>query len=77
MIKLWHQSKACAIDVSNYMIRELNELLDKSDIIPAVNQVEFHPWANAHRIEVEEEKPDKERGYYLHPDLYSQQKRIE
>jgi hypothetical protein len=27
-------------------------------------------WANAHRIEVEEEKPDKERGYYLHPDLY-------
>jgi hypothetical protein len=29
-------------------------------------------WANAHRIEVEEEKPDKERGYYLHPDLYGQ-----
>jgi hypothetical protein len=29
-------------------------------------------WANAHRIEVEEEKPDKERGYYLHPDLYRQ-----
>ena len=30
------------------------------------------PWANAHRIEVEEDKPDKERGYYLHPDLYRQ-----
>ncbi len=29
-------------------------------------------WANAHRIQVEEEKPDKERGYYLYPDLYSQ-----
>jgi hypothetical protein len=29
-------------------------------------------WANANRIEVEEDKPDKERGYYLHPDLYSQ-----
>jgi hypothetical protein len=29
-------------------------------------------WANAHRIEVEEDKPTKERGYYLHPDLYSQ-----
>src|ERR671921_1893475 len=28
------------------------------------------PWANAHRIEVEEDKPDKERGYYLHPHLY-------
>ena len=30
------------------------------------------PWANAHRIEVEEDKPDKERGYYLHPDVYGQ-----
>ena len=29
-------------------------------------------YANANRIEVEEEKPDKERGYYLHPDLYGQ-----
>jgi hypothetical protein len=29
-------------------------------------------WANAHRIQVEEDKPDKERGYYLHPDLYGQ-----
>jgi hypothetical protein len=28
------------------------------------------PWANAHRIQVEEDKPDKERGYYLYPDLY-------
>jgi diketogulonate reductase-like aldo/keto reductase len=31
--------------VSNYSIIELNELMDKSDIIvPAVNQVEFHPF---------------------------------
>jgi len=27
-------------------------------------------WANAHRIPVEEDKPEQERGYYLHPDLY-------
>jgi hypothetical protein len=27
-------------------------------------------WANAHRIPVEEEKDVKERGYYLHPELY-------
>jgi hypothetical protein len=35
-------------------------------------------YANAHRIQVEEDKPDKERGYYLHPDLYRQpeEKRI-
>lgn len=29
-------------------------------------------YANAHRILVEENKPVAERGYYLHPELYSQ-----
>jgi hypothetical protein len=29
-------------------------------------------YANAHRIPVEELKSDKERGYYLHPDLFGQ-----
>jgi hypothetical protein len=29
-------------------------------------------WANAHRIRVEEDKPDKERGYYIYPELYDQ-----
>ena len=37
-----------------------------------VTGIRKDPWANANRIEVEEDKPDKERGYYLHPDLYSQ-----
>jgi len=27
-------------------------------------------WANAHRIPVEQEKPQVERGFYLHPELY-------
>jgi hypothetical protein len=37
-----------------------------------VTGIRKDPWANAHRIEVEQDKPDKERGYYLHPDLYGQ-----
>jgi hypothetical protein len=37
-----------------------------------VTGIRKDPWANANRIEVEEEKPDKERGYYLHLDLYGQ-----
>ena len=36
-----------------------------------VTGIRKDPWANANRIQVEEDKPDKERGYYLHPDLYS------
>ncbi len=31
-------------------------------------------WANAHRIPVEEAKPDKEAGTYLHPELFGQPK---
>jgi hypothetical protein len=27
-------------------------------------------WANRHRISVEEDKPDHERGYYLHPEAF-------
>ena len=36
-----------------------------------VTGVRKDPWANAHRIQVE---ADKERGYYLYPDLYDQPK---
>jgi hypothetical protein len=37
-----------------------------------VTGIRKDPWANDHRIGVEEDKPAKERGYYLHPDLYGQ-----
>ena len=37
-----------------------------------VTGIRRDPWANANRIRVEEDKPAKERGYYLHPDVYSQ-----
>ena len=37
-----------------------------------VTGIRKDPWANAHRIQVEEDKPDKERGYYMYPDLYGQ-----
>jgi hypothetical protein len=37
-----------------------------------VTGIRKDPWANTHRIQVEEDKPVKERGYYLHPDLYGQ-----
>ena len=37
-----------------------------------VTGIRRDPWANANRIHVEEDKPAKERGYYLHPELHSQ-----
>jgi hypothetical protein len=35
-----------------------------------VTGIHKDPWANANRIQVEEDKPAKERGYYIYPDLY-------
>jgi hypothetical protein len=37
-----------------------------------VTGIRKDPWANAYRVKVEEDKPDKERGHYLHPELYGQ-----
>jgi diketogulonate reductase-like aldo/keto reductase len=44
MIKILKDGKSRAIGVSNYSIDELKETLQISDIIPAVNQVEVHPF---------------------------------
>lgn len=38
------KDKAHSIGVSNFTIRHLTELLDDTDTVPAVNQVEFHPY---------------------------------
>lgn len=35
--------------------------------VPGIRQ---DAWANAHRIQVEVDKPERERGYYIHPELY-------
>jgi hypothetical protein len=37
-----------------------------------VTGIRQDPWAEAHRLVVEEAKPVEERGYYLHPALYGQ-----
>ena len=38
------QEKTRSIGVSNFTIRHLTELLAETDAVPAVNQVEFHPY---------------------------------
>ena len=44
LVQLLKNGRARAIGVSNYTIHHLTELLDKSDIVPMVNQVEFSPF---------------------------------
>ena len=42
--KLYGEGKCRAIGVSNYTIAHLKETLEYAEVIPTVNQVEFHPW---------------------------------
>lgn len=44
--KIYHSGQAKAIGVSNFQIPQLEELFQISDIVPAVNQIEYHPLWN-------------------------------
>ncbi len=41
---LLSQGKVRAIGVSNFMVEHLTPLLDKASVVPAVNQIEVHPY---------------------------------
>ena len=41
---------ARAIGVSNFSVKTLTELLDRTDVVPAVNQVELHPSLPQHEL---------------------------
>ncbi len=42
--KIYAEGRAHAIGVSNYTIRHIEDLLQTAEVVPTVNQVEFHPW---------------------------------
>jgi diketogulonate reductase-like aldo/keto reductase len=46
------QGLSKAIGVSNYTVRHLMELLANSDVVPAINQIEFHPFIYEQQKEV-------------------------
>ncbi len=41
-----------AIGISNYMVHHLEELLDHTDVVPAVNQIELHPYNYLSRVDI-------------------------
>lgn len=44
MEEIYKSGRAKAVGVSNYTVRHLTELLNANQVVPAVNQVEFHPF---------------------------------
>ncbi|WP_422480339.1 aldo/keto reductase [Pleomorphochaeta sp. DL1XJH-081] len=47
---LYKEGRVRAIGVSNFHVHHLKDILDASDVIPAVNQVECHPLLNQKEI---------------------------
>ncbi|HVZ64917.1 MAG TPA: aldo/keto reductase [Lacunisphaera sp.] len=74
MERLLRSGRVRAIGVSNYMIPHLDELLAAAEIVPAVNQIEFHPYLQSkalvahcerHGIQVEAWSPLQQAGPLL------------
>lgn len=42
--KLYREGRIRAIGVSNFLRHHLEDLLQSAEIVPMVNQMEFHPW---------------------------------
>lgn len=77
MEKLQAAGKINSIGVSNFSIQDLETLKEASDVVPAVNQIEFHPLFNhpellaycrSHQIAVQAYAP-LARGAYLQSPL--------
>ena len=78
MIQLLRAGKVRAIGVSNYEIFDLQEILQNFDVVPAVNQVEFHPFlyqeellqfCKNHSIQLEAYSPLTRGNKLNHPAL--------
>jgi diketogulonate reductase-like aldo/keto reductase len=48
---LLDQGKVRAIGVSNFMVDHLTQLLDKAKVVPAVNQIEVHPYFQQREVQ--------------------------
>ena len=66
MEKLYAEGRIKAIGVSNFLIHHLEELIDSSEVVPTVNQVEYHPlltqpelkaYCERHKIQLEAWSP--------------------
>ncbi|MRX71379.1 aldo/keto reductase [Bacillus lacus] len=76
--KLYRDGRVRAIGVSNFKVHHLEEVIEKGEITPMVNQVEYHPQFNQrklhdfckkHNIQLEAWSPLMQGGLLQHPVL--------
>ncbi|MDB5164031.1 MAG: putative reductase [Candidatus Saccharibacteria bacterium] len=84
---IYKVGRAKAIGVSNYMVEHLEEVLGESEVVPAVNQIEFHPFVyrrqqpilafcKAHNIVVEAYSPLARGSHLNHPSITEVAKKV-
>jgi len=56
--RLYDEGRVRAIGVSNFHVAHLSRLLDETDIVPAVNQIELHPGLVQHELRNFHDKHD-------------------
>lgn len=44
------EGRALSIGVSNFQVTHLERLMAETDVVPAINQVEAHPWLQQHEL---------------------------
>lgn len=47
---LYREGKVRAIGVCNFQPKHLDQLLQSAEVVPAVNQIELHPWLQQHEL---------------------------
>ncbi len=66
MEEIYHSGRAKTVGVSNFLVHHLQDILKESNLVPAVNQVEFHPclvqpellnFCKEHKIQLEAWSP--------------------
>jgi hypothetical protein len=62
-----------------HAIEQFTDTLSEQKVSWLVTGIRKDAWAATNRITVEEDKPDAEKGYFLHPNLYgqSEEKRLD
>ncbi len=77
--QLYNDGKVRAIGVSNFHIHHLKDLLDEADIVPMINQVEFHPYltqielrkfCSEHKIQFEAWSPLMQGNFLSVPTIH-------
>lgn len=50
LIMARNDGRVRSIGVSNFLPEHLNDVIDATAIVPAINQIEYHPWLEQHEI---------------------------